>query len=231
MPITYRPAKFFDREKINVFRCIPVIKGDDGSITTGKPALRHVRDPMVTAKENAVFVNRAFKDMSLAVSQGHKIRMIVPINSYSLATTESSSLMVQAFKELAPDIRQEVILEIFDFPNPLTLDILDDITIRVMPFFDKLMAEPGSEMDDFLPFANCNYFGVSLDLEARGLVGEQAIDVMTKFWGEATVRRLKTSVQGVQEAEISEKADRYEVFLQDGPFIGQDFDEPVPFTP
>ena len=231
MPITYRPARILDREKIDTFRCIPVSEDTNGGIIAGKPALQHDRDIMLTAKENATVLRQAFKDLSHAFDSGHKIRMIVPVNSYALASSETSSLMVQAFKELDPAIRKDVILDVFDFPNPLTLDILDDITIRLMPFFDKLMAEPASDMDDFSPFTNCNYFGISIDLEARDITGDEAISVMTKFWGEATKRRLKVTVQGVTDAELSEKATRYEAFLQDGPYIGKDVSEPVPFTP
>jgi len=231
MPIIYRPARILNREKIDTFRCMPVTESANGGIITGKPALQHGRDIMLTAKENAAVLTQAFQDLSLAFDGGERIRMIVPINSYALASSDTSSLMIQAFKELDPAIRKEVILDVFDFPNPLTLDILDDITIRLMPFFDKLMAEPASDMDDFTIFANCNYFGVSLDLEARDVMGEAAIGVMTRFWGEATKRRLKVVVQGISEPELSEKADRYEVFLQDGPCIGKDVNAPVPFTP
>ncbi len=218
MSVIYRPAKILNREKIDVFRCMPVIKAG-GGIISGKQALRHGRDIMATAKENASVLKQAFGDLSRALQKGHRIRMIVPVNSFALASSESSSLMIAAFKSLDAVVRQQVILDVFDFPNPLTLDILDNITIRLMPFFDKLTAEPAPDMDDLVIFANCNYFAVSIDLETRGLKGDEAIKAMTKFWGEATVRRLKTIVQGVSEAELSQKADQYEVFLQDGPCI------------
>ncbi len=231
MPVIYRPAKFLDREKINVFRCMPVVETDTGGTLSGKPIMRHGRDIMVTARQNASLLKRAFRDLSLALEKGQQIRMIVPVNSYALASSQSSSLMVAAFKDLPSEVRQQVIIDVFDFPSPLTLDILDDITVLLMPFFHKLMAEPAPDMDSFEVFANCNYFGVSFDQEARGLKGSEAIDVMTKFWGKAKVRRLKTIIQGVSEAELSEKADRYEAFLQDGPYIGQDTEAPSPFTP
>ena len=231
MSVTYRPARILNREKIDMFRCMPVAKKADGTIISGKPALRHERDILVTAKENAAVLKQAFRDLSQALEQGQQLRLIVPVNSYALASTESSSLMVAAFKDLPAEYRPQVIIEVFDFPNPLTLDILDDITIRLMPFFDKLMAEPTPGMEDFTAFVNCNYFGVSFDMEAQALEGDEAIKSMTKFWGEATKRRLKTIVQGVSDAELSDKADRYEVFSQDGLFIADDNDLLALFTP
>lgn len=231
MPVAYRPVRILNRDKIDMFRCMPVIEKADGKIISGKPALRHGRDIMVTAKQNAIVVKQAFRDLAEAFEQGQQLRLIVPVNSYALASMDSSTLMIAAFKELATDLRQQVIIEVFDFPNPLTLDILDDITIRLMPFFDKLMAEPTPGTDNFEVFVNCNYFGVSFDLEARELNGDEAIKSMTKFWGEATKRRLKAMVQGVSEAGLSEKADRYEIFSQDGPFIAQDNTQLAAVTP
>lgn len=231
MSVTYRPARILNRETIDMFRCMPVVKKADGTIISGKPALRHGRDIMVTARENAAVLKQAFGDLSQALEKGQQLRLIVPVNSYALASTESSTLMIAAFKDLPTEYRPQVIIDVFDFPNPLTLDILDDITIRLMPFFDKLMAEPTPGMDDFTLFVNCNYFGVSFDLEARELKGDEAIKSMTRFWGEATKRRLKTVLQGVSDAELSDKADRYEIFSQDGLFIAEDNNQLSLFTP
>jgi len=230
MVVTYRPVKLSNREDIDFFRCMPTIEGADGVTLSGKSVLKHDRNIMVTAKENAALLNCAFNDLSDAHERGDQIRLIVPVNSYALASTEASSLIIQEFKKLSPSIRQAVILDVFDFPNPLTLEILDGISILLMPFFDKLMAEPAADMDDFSVFANCNYFGVSMDLEAQNLQGDEAMNRMTKFWGAATKRRLKVIMQGISATDLSEKASRLEVFLQDGPYISGDIPKPLPFT-
>ena len=135
---------------------------------------------------------------------------------------EAATVIVQTIKELPEELRSAVIVEFFDFPKTLTLEILGDITIPVLPFFDNYMAEPSAGMTDFTVFANLNYFGVSLDLESSGAAGDDAVADMTAFWAEATNRRLKVLLQGVKEQGLADKAIQYECFALDGPLIGED---------
>jgi len=201
-----------------------VAKAKDGTRVQGKAALRHGRDVLTTAERNAAILSQAFTALKRAHEAGNRYRLIVPVNSYAVATTETATLVVKAIKTLPEALRQAVIVELFDFPEPMSLDLLGDITVPLLAFFDKYMAEPGPELDDYTIFSNLNYFGVSLDLEARNVKGDEAMALMTRFWAEGTKRRLKVVVQGIEEPAIADKARQYEAFAIDGPLLGSDLE-------
>ncbi|MHA1598284.1 MAG: hypothetical protein ACTSV1_06140 [Alphaproteobacteria bacterium] len=222
MKLLYRPVSLIGHDKPGFFRCLAAAEKPDGVTIIGKPNLGHDKNNLKTAEKNTALLSQAFKDLQTAHDSGNRVRLIVPINSYGLATGEAATLVVQAFKELPQELRPAVIIEFFDFPKTLTLDILGDIVIPVLPFFDNYMAVPAADMTDFTIFSNLNFFGVALDLGARNITGDAAIATLTSFWAEATKSRLKVLVQGVREQEIADKARQYECFSLDGPVIGED---------
>ena len=61
--------------------------------------------------------------------------MIVPINSYSLASDESTTLIDKAMKELDSSLYGAVIAEFMDLPASLTLDMLGDMTVTILTVF------------------------------------------------------------------------------------------------
>ncbi|MBT5243674.1 MAG: hypothetical protein HOL66_05485, partial [Rhodospirillaceae bacterium] len=71
-------------------------------------------------------------------------------------------------------------------------------------------------------YSNCNYFGVSLNLEAFEETGDQALALLTEFWAEATKSRLKVVIEGISDQALIDKAQQYEVFALDGPIIAPD---------
>lgn len=229
MNVHYRPVKLINREVIDTFRAIPVDEKPDGSMVSGKQLLAHDKDILSTATRNAALLSQSFAELSGAFAAGNRYRLIVPINSYSLASDQGATLIVRAMKELEPSLRSAVIAEFIDLPKSLTLDMLGDMTVPVLPFFDKYLAEPLpiSRKDSFTMFANCNYFGVSLNMEAHEESGEQALAQLTEFWAEATKSRLKVVVQGISDQAIMDKAEQYEAFGLDGPVIGADLDNLV----
>jgi hypothetical protein len=66
---------------------------------------------------------------------GNRYRLIVPINSYSLASDESTTLIVKAIKELDSSLYGAVIAEFMDLPASLTLDMLGDMTVTILTVF------------------------------------------------------------------------------------------------
>jgi len=224
MPVLYRPTLLINRESIDTFRCLPMTKAQDGSRLLGKAALRHGRDVLATAERNAAVLSEAFAQLKAAHAAGKRYRLIVPVNSYAVATTAAATLMVKAIKGLPEALRQTVIVELFDFPRTMSPDLLGDITVPLLAFFDKYLAEPNPKDEDYTIFSNLNYFGVSLDLESRGAKGDEAMALMTRFWAEGTKRRLKVVIQGIEEPAIADKARQYEAFAIDGPLLGSDIE-------
>ena len=167
MDVTFRPVRLANREVIDTFRCIPVTEKPDGTRIADKSLLVHDKDVMGTANKNAEVLSKAFHALQKAFDAGNRYRLIIPINSYSLASDESATLIVKAMKELDSSLCGAVIAEFVDLLGSLTLDILGDMTVPILPFLDKYLAEPRpiSNKDDFTMYSNCNYFGVSLNLE------------------------------------------------------------------
>jgi len=224
MSILCRPTLLINRESIDTFRCLPMTKSKDGPRKMGKAALRHGRDVLATAERNAAVLSEAFAQLKAVYAAGHRCRLIVPVNSYAMATTAAATLMVKAIKELPEALRRAVIVELFDFPKTMSLDLLGGITVPLLAFFDKYLAEPNPEDEDFTIFSNLNYFGVSLDLESRDAKGDEALTLMIRFWAEGTKRRLKVVIQGIEEPAIADKARQYNAFAIDGPLLGSDIE-------
>ena len=224
MNIVYRPVRLINREVLDTFRSIPVSEKPDGTRIVDKRLLTHDKDILATAGRNAEILSAAFNDLTKAFAAGNRFRLIVPINSYSLASGECATLIVRAMKELDESLRDAVIAEFVDLPKSLNLDMLGDLTVPVLPFFDKYLAEPRpiSSTDSFTMYSNCNYFGVSLNLEAFEETGDQALALLTEFWAEATKSRLKVVIEGISDQALIDKAQQYEVFALDGPIIAPD---------
>jgi len=224
MKVLYRPVLLVNHEATDFYRCLPVRLKNGVETARGKKALRYNNEIIETAEKNARVLSLAFADLTRAHAAGKKVRLIVPINSYAIASGDAATLIVKAIRELDEALRAAVIVEVYEFPKSLTLDMLADMTIPFLPFFDKFLAEPRPEMTDFTMFANSNYFGVSLNLGGRVEKGEDAVAVMTKFWAEATNRRLKVVVQGITEQDVADKATQYEAFALDGSLLGADME-------
>lgn len=224
MNVVYRPVKLINREVLDTFRCLPCTEKEDGTRLADKRLLAHGKDIVATATKNAALISKAFQELTKAFAAGNRLRMIVPINSYSLASGEGATLIVQAIRELDKSLHGAVITEFIDMPASLNLDMLGDMTVPILPFFDKYLAEPRpiSNKDNFTIYSNCNYFGVSLNMEALKEGGDAAVSLLTEFWAEATKSRLKVVIQGVRDQGIVDKAQQYEVFAIDGPIIGPD---------
>lgn len=226
MKVVYRPVRLINRQAIDTFRALPVAEKPDGTIIADKRLLNHDKDILSTASRNAALLSDAFAALSKAHAVGSRYRLIVPINSYSLVSGEGATLIVRAMKELDKSLWGAVISEFIDLPKSLNLDMLGDLTVPVLPFFDKYMAEPlpivGKE--SFTMYSNCNYFGVSLNMEAHAEGGDQDIALLTEFWAEAAKSRLKIVIQGITDQAIIAKAEQYEAFALDGPAIGADLE-------
>jgi hypothetical protein len=224
MEVVYRPVKLLNREVLDTFRCLPVSENSDGTVTADKRLLVHEKDVLATATKNAEVMSKAFAELSKAHAVGNRCRMIVPLNSYALASGEGATLIVQVLRELDKSLSGAVIVEYIDMPQSLNLDMLADMMVPALPFLDKYLAEPRpiSNKDNFTIYSNCNYFGVSLNMEKFPETRDAAVGLLTEFWAEATKSRLKVVIQGVKEQAILDKAQQYEVFAMDGPLIGPD---------
>ena len=217
----FQPVLLHGQSAINTFRVVPNLSKADGAVRLGNSVISYSGDPVKTAKTNASVLDAAFSQLAMASEEGKKLRLIVPINSYSVVGSEGATLIVTVIKKLPKELRNSIIVELFDFPENLSMNVLEDDIVPLFPFFENYIAAPADDMDDFTIFANCNLLGVSMDLTALDQSAEQTGKKIMKFWASATKRRLKLFFQGVADQGVKQTAERYEAMGIDGPIIGE----------
>ena len=217
----FQPVLLHGQSTINTFRVVPALNAIDGSVRYGNDVIAYSGDPVKTAKINSFILDSAFSELALANEAGKNLRLIIPINSYSVVGSEGATLIVTAIKKLPKELRKNIIVELFDFPKHVTMNVLEDDIVPLFPFFENYTACPPDGMDDFTIFANCNFLGVSMDLTTLDQSTELTGKKIMKFWASATKRRLKLFFQGVADEGVKQTAERYEAMGIDGPIIGE----------
>jgi len=203
-------------EKVLIYRAVPVLTEADGVKRGAKQVLKHNGDPMDTALRTIAVLNQACEHLEAAHAAGNEVFLMVPVNAKALETKESTTLMVQALKELPAVCAKAAITHLFDLPERLTLNRLDDIVIPFLVTIDKYVIEPPATLTDYTDINACNAQGVVLDLEP----GEGSGLDMAKFWSLAAPRRLGMFIQNIHDEDATELAKRYECRGMDGPFFG-----------
>lgn len=217
----FQPVLLQGQEVINTFRAVPTITLANGTVRSGSDVISYMGDLLKTAKINSLVLDAAFSQLVKANDSGKNLRMIIPINSYSVVGNEGATLIVNSIKKLPKELRGNVIVELFDFPEEVPMSILEDVVVPLFPFFQHFVAVPPDDMEDYTVFANCNFMGVCINLERTEQGDEEANKLVTKFWASGTKRRLKLFFEGVSEPAIKETAERYEAMGIDGPIIGE----------
>lgn len=195
-----------------MFYASPRAENTDAPIPWGR--LLDTGDATDTGRRNAAFLKTALRSLDDAMLGGHKILMMVPISAKGLTDKEGATAIVDAAKSVEADLRGRVAIDLFDIPENPRLDALEDIVIPLMPFFDRLLARPRAEEDDYTTYANINLFGVTIDLASTG-----APD-LTRFWANARKRRLAIFAHGVTTPAQAEELKKFEVEGMDGPLLG-----------
>lgn len=221
LSVRFQPVILNGQEAINTFRAVPMLHAIDGSVRTGNNIISYSGDPVKTAKTNATVLSAAFAELAKAAEAGKNLRLIVPINSYSVVGNEGATIIVLAIKKLPKELRKNIIVELFDFPENVTMNVLEDDIVPLFPFFEHYIAQTPPEMDDFTVFANCNFLGVSIDLAELDQTAELTGKKIMKFWASATKRRLKLFFEGVSDPGVKQTALRYEAMGIDGAIIGE----------
>ncbi|MBL6957461.1 MAG: hypothetical protein ISR52_00645 [Rhodospirillales bacterium] len=229
LSVLYRPMWEEDRETLDCFRCVPKLANGSDDSNKGPDLLRSQEDaPNTTIARNLFVLNQAAKAVTDSVHRGEPVRMIIPISSFCLLNHEIATELVRIFKETPEEIRARMIFEIFDFPQRLTVDALDDITIPILPFFDERIARPAPQITDFTIFANINYTGVGIDLRDQKWPLEKIEPILKTFCGAAQHSRLKAYAQGVSNHAIGKLAVNCGIAGVDGDFMVRDTEEPKP---
>ncbi len=226
LEIFYRPVVNPQDEQVMIYRAVPVLTTDDGTMTGAKQVLEHHGNPMDTAERNAEVLQRIAADLVVAHNAGKAVFVMLPVSAHAMATKESATVMVRTLKDLPPVCASAAISHLFDLPDRLTLDVLDDAVVPLLIAIDKFVIEPPAGLKDYSDIGACNAQGVVLDMDPDQGSG---LD-LTKFWSRATPRRLGMFVQNVDDEAVISMAARYEGRGVDGPVFGKLLPEIGPRT-
>lgn len=219
--VRFWPVLRVGAEQAETYRCQPVLETAAGKKVSGPAMLEHRGDAQDTAERNAEVVRRSFSNLVKASHLGPPPRLIVPVDCSCLALKEGATAIVTEIKKLAEPLRRAVVMEVVNLPALLSLNILEDATIPLLPFCDFLIARPNPGMEDYVMFANCNYQGVSIDLKNRNLPSKVVHKRLKTFWAAARRARLQMFIEGIASKEAVETAERYEAEGMDGKLVGK----------
>lgn len=217
LDIFYRPIVDPRDEQVKIYRAVPVLSTDDGSLTGAKQVLAHDGKPMDTAARNAVVLQRIAADLAAAHRSGKAVFVMLPISAKAMSTKESATAMVKVLKDLPPICAKAAISHLFDLPDRVTMDSLDDAVVPLLITLEKFVIEPPAALEDYSDIGACNAQGVVLDLDPDEGSG---LD-LTKFWSRAAPRRLGIFVQNACDETVLPMAERYEGRGVDGPVFGE----------
>jgi hypothetical protein len=217
LELFFRPIINPLNEKVLIYRAVPVVKTGDSVKTGAKQVLKHSGDPEVTAERNVDVLKLAALHLEAAHASGNDVLLMVPMNAKAMETKESTTLMVKALKALPSLCAKAMVIHLFDLPDRLTMNKLDDVVIPFLISTDKFVIEPPTSLTDYTDISGCNAQGVVLDLEP----GEGAKIDLAKFWSLAAPRRLGMFIQNVKDETDIDLAKRYECRGMDGPIFGE----------
>lgn len=224
----YRPVWQTDQARVDLFYAKPILRDENGVELPGFTPLIRQQTVDMTMQRQVRYLKQAFEALHLRFSSGERFRLLVRINSVALATAEAASVVTDTMRLLSTEERSFIVPEIIDFPESLSLNTLDEITIPLMAFFDTWLAQPEKTQADFTPFANLNYGGVTLDLFDKPMDLKLAGKVFQLFAQRASHRRLPTWVLGLATPELAKVARICGINGLSGAYMNKDTELPGP---
>lgn len=228
LDIVYRPVWEIDTPQVDLFQARPILRTADGEEIPNYMPLVRLPSIEATMKRQVKYLNQAFQALHIRFERGERFRLLVRINSLALATTEAASVVTEVFRGLSKDVRDNVVIEVSDFPQNMSLDNMDDITIPLMPFFDNLLACPELDRTDYTLFANLNYAGVTMHLNDKPMDLKLAGKLFELFASRAAPRRLPMWVLGLPSQEVANVARMSEAAALSGSYMDADSMRPGP---
>lgn len=228
LDIVYRPIWQVDTHSVDLFYAKPILRDQSGDEINGSMPLVRRDTVEATAKRQVRYLKQAFEALTLRFERGDRFRIMVRLNSVAVATAESASMVTDVFRTLSKEQRDHVCVEVSDFPQNLSVDNMDDITLVLMPFFDTLIARPNNDMTDYTLFANLNYAGVSLDLADKPMDLKLAGKVFKVFQERAERRRLDMWIMGLAGQDVAKVARLHQAKTLSGAYMNADSILPGP---
>jgi len=228
LDIVYRPIWEIDKPKVDLFQAKALLRTADGKEIPNYMPLVRLSSIDATMKRQVQYLKQAFQGLRLRFERGERFRLLVHINSLALATSEAASVITAIFRDLTTEERDHILIKVSDFPQNMSLNNMDDITIPLMPFFTTLLACPEQDRTDYTLFANLNYAGVCLNLNDKPMTLKLAGKLFQLFASRATSCRLPIWIFGIPTQEVAKVARLSQAAVLSGAYMDSESMLPGP---
>jgi len=138
--------------------------------------------------------------------KGEEAKVIVPLNAEAVSVGSIASSFTDACRDFLGDYSGQIIFEMMNFPPKFSIDYCDHLGILVYPFCKEYIARPSPAWTDFKLFANCNFQGVSFNLQNKAWPADKIQPHLEKFCQSANLNRLTPYLLGAATSEIQNLA-------------------------
>lgn len=194
----------------NLYYCMPEIEGTGGAMS-GDALL--VAGSTERILDQALMTSNLSKMLSLVERFINKVSVdgksptvIVPINVLGLGLSSFANAFAEKCREIQNNSEGKLVFELFNFPEKLSLEYLDNLAITVFPFCRHYIARPRPGWTNFTIFTNCNFQGVSFHLMDKAWPAEQIKPHLQTFCASAGAGRLHTYLHGIANETLDKAA-------------------------
>lgn len=195
----------------NLYYCVPEMEAADGAgiscdaLLIAGSTQRILDQALMTSNLSKMlthvegFINKVSVD-------GKSATVIVPINVLGLGLSSFANVFAEKCRDMQNNSEAKLVFELFNFPEKLSLDYLDNLSITVFPFCRHYIARPRPGWTNFTIFTNCNFQGVSFHLMDKAWPAVQIKPHLQNFCASAGAGRLHTYVHGIANEAIDKAA-------------------------
>ena len=206
--------------------CIPVASDKKGGRTVGGDVLlegsrQRALDQKVLAKSTQKFLRDVAGRLRLAANRGEAPRLIVPLNGVALGVRAVAGVFAAECRGLEKAFRDQLVFEIFNLPKDLSPSQVDDIAVLLFSFCRQYLARPNPGTSEFKVFTNCNFSGISLNLQDKPWPVEQLTPFLRDFVQGAEYNRLETYLHGVGTRDVADVAVQCGIGYMDGTAVAE----------
>jgi hypothetical protein len=224
LDLVFRPVVTLEDGIVRAYRAVPVNHSTEGVAYGAKAVMPEEDDPIDTASHNEQVMSLAVAAIETAHAAGHDVSLLVPVNAAGMASDQASEAMTEMFNELSPLCKGAIVPTLFNLPDDLTVDAMDDIVIPFIMSIDKFIVVPPAILTDYMTIGACNAAGVVLDMfnDPELDMGEVAM--------RAAMRQLPLYIFDVAQSDDVHRASENGAACIDGAAFGKHLKDIGPET-
>ena len=216
-----RPVRKAEDDSLEAHYCVPAIRKSDGQLLVGDDIMLEgsqskVLEAKILGANIRWVLNKTIARMRMAAARGENAKTIIPINAMALTLKEVASAFSETCRQMEPELKEHFVVEAFNFAPNMNLSFLDNVAILFYPFSPVYLARPNRGWLDFKILANCNFQGVSMDMQNKSWPVEKVQPYLTNFVLNSQAHRLPTYAHGLATPAIATAAKEANFDFLDG---------------